>query len=286
MKILLTAPPAVGKSTVIARVIENYPATAYGIVAREMLDSNNNRVGFTSVNAQGQSSQFMFKETDLSKATVGGEYSVSIDAINQFVVPELEKGLAASDDSLLYVDEIGRAQIQSRLFVEKLRVILDSPKNVLASIVFDDEPWSREFKQRDDVCLLTVDVRNRSELPVILGHAYRTADDFRRLNAKQKSQVYRYLKQFVESGKFDSAAKIFQNALPYVLTGKIETKDSDKHGVQFFVVHGQTESHRLTYLEDENRFQCDCPLSNGRGPFEGKASICSHEMSIVLQNFC
>ena len=284
MKILLTAPPAVGKSTVIAKVIEGHPNRAFGIIAREMLDADEQRVGFTSIDSEGRSQQFMFKENNLANATVGGEYSVSVDAIDNFVVPELKKGLLASADALLYVDEIGRAQAQSRLFLETLRAVMDAPNNVLASIVYDDEPWSMEFKSKPLVCLLRVDVQNRAALPQILACSYSASSNFKRLNIRQQKQVYRYLKEFVESYKFDSATKLFTNALPYVLENKIEELDTTDAGYRKFAIHGRTSSHRLTYLEKQNQFQCDCDLSNGRGAFRDKPGVCSHQISIVLKD--
>jgi nucleoside-triphosphatase len=284
MKILLTAPPGVGKSTVMARVVEAYKNAAFGIVAREILNDENQRIGFTSINSQGQTEQFMFRESDPVKATIGGEYSVSVEAIDNFVVPELKKGLVAPVNVLLYVDEIGRAQAQSVLFLETLRAVLDSPNNVLASIVYDDEPWSLEFKNRADIALLNVDVTNRSELPAILGCAYGASADFKRLSLRQQKRVYQYLKELVAGCKFDSATKIFTNALPYVLDGKIEEHQANQAGPRTFTIHGQTADHCLTYFFEENRFECDCDLSNGRGAFYNKPSVCSHQMSVVLKN--
>ncbi|MDR3616480.1 MAG: nucleoside-triphosphatase [Candidatus Obscuribacterales bacterium] len=284
MKILLTAPPATGKSTVIEQVVENYPNLSFGIRAREMRDANNQRIGFTSINGEGRSEQFMFREADAANATVGGEYSVSVDSIDRFVVPELKKGLAASADALLYVDEIGRAQSQSRLFLEALRSVLDAPNNVLASIVFEDEPWSMEFKNRPDICLLKVDVQNRSDLPRILCCAYAASKSFRKLTSRQQTRVFVYLKEFVENYKFNSATKLFTNALPYVLEGKIEELDAIDSDTRIFAVHGQTFSHRLTFVGKENRFNCDCDLANGRGAFLNKAAPCSHQMSVVLRD--
>lgn len=49
MKILLTAPPKTGKSTLLKKLIDSYTNKKYGILAGEMRDENNNRVGFEAM---------------------------------------------------------------------------------------------------------------------------------------------------------------------------------------------------------------------------------------------
>ncbi|HEY9755195.1 MAG TPA: nucleoside-triphosphatase [Oculatellaceae cyanobacterium] len=278
MKILLTAPPAMGKSTVIGKVVGAFKGTKRGIVAREIRDDDGERVGFTSVKESGDSRQFMFRTKTPNEDSIGGLFDVDLEAVDGFVIPELKEGMQAAC-GLLYVDEIGRAQAKSALFLATLREILAGRSNVLASIVYEDEPWSLEFKRHPDVCILEVTPGNRDRLPEILGAAFGQAALFAALSKSQKSQVLRWLKEFVQSEKLDSAAKIFSNALPYLHEKKIELVASSNGRIEYSV-RGLTNAHRLVLEGD--KFVCDCDLSKGTGIFAGNAGVCSHEMSARL----
>ena len=278
MKILLTAPPATGKSTVIGKVVGAFRGTKRGIVAREIRDEHGERSGFTSVNEAGGCRQFMFFTETPDENSIGGLFNVDVAAVDDFVVPELKEGLAARC-GLLYVDEIGRAQAKSVAFLDALREILAGNVNVLASIVYDDEPWSLEFKHHPDVCILEVTEKNRDVLPEILLAAFNQEVLFRSLTRDQKSRVMQWLVEFVRADQFDSALKIFVNALPYLHNRKIELRSAGP-GRSEYTVHGLTNAHRL--LREGDNFTCDCDLSNGSGAFKGKAGVCSHEMSVRL----
>jgi len=297
MKILLTAPPGVGKSTVIDHVIKHFAGAKNGIVAREILDGNGARIGFTSVNQAGESRQFMFATTTPGPHSIGGLFDVDVAAVDSFVVPELRKGLAIAArlgspesvhptgtaqtpiaSSLIYIDEIGRAQVRSESFVAILREIFSHPCNVLGSIVYDDEPWSLEFKNDPAVCLLEVTRGNRESLPDILLSAFRHQAEFAVLTASQKELVYKFLKKLLREEKFVSARKLFDNSLGYVTGGKIKQVDVNRFGVS-----GLTRDH-IIVRDLSGRFSCDCDLANGSGLFAGAPAICSHEMSIQILN--
>lgn len=103
---------------------------------------------------------FAHKTAITSDICVGGKYFVDMKAIDTFVVPEILKGC---DDPhrLTFLDEIGRMQSFSPLFLESVRKLLDATTHVLATIVFDPEPWSLEFKQHPGVKIIEVTTENR-----------------------------------------------------------------------------------------------------------------------------
>lgn len=279
MKLLLTAPPNVGKSTVIASVVSAYPGAKCGIVAREMLDAQGKRIGFTSVNSAGDSRQFMFYTDEPDGNSVGGEFNVDVTAVDEFVVPEMELGLKHFN-ALIYVDEIGRAQAKSALFLSTLHKLLKSPSPLLASIVYDDEPWSLEFKRNPSLCLIEVSLQNRNQLPEILKQAYLKRELFSRLTEVQQELVYTLLRKFISSGQLISARKLFDNALPYLLENRLQilSKSADLYTYQ---LPGMTSNHRIVWNRKQMTFDCDCDLSNGRGMFTQKET-CSHQMCVLL----
>jgi nucleoside-triphosphatase len=305
MKILLTAPPGVGKSTVIDRVVKKFPGTKTGIVAREILNEQGIRAGFTSVNQAGSSRQFMFANENPTEQSIGGLFDVDISAIDDFVVTELRRGLSESEthersksaaaitaatsttaparpapspigSSLIYVDEIGRAQARSERFMAVLREIFHSRCNILGSIVYDDEPWSLEFKRDGHVCVVEISKTNRDVMPDILLSAFAHQYEFSQLSLTRQNVVYSLLKKLVSEEKFVSARKLFDNTLGYVTGGKVtELRPGE------FSVSGLTRDHKII-RNSSGSYTCDCDLANGVGSFAGHPALCSHEMSIKI----
>jgi nucleoside-triphosphatase THEP1 len=292
MKILLTAPPGLGKSTVIDRVVTKFAGSKKGIVAREILDDKGIRTGFTSVNQTGASRQFMFATDTPNESSIGGLFDVDVAAIDDFVVAELREGLAlavsressrstgpapsAIAGTLIYIDEIGRAQVRSARFLAMLREIFDSHCNVLGSIVYDDEPWSLEFKRGSSVCLVEITQKNRDAMPDILLAAFNHQDEFSLLSVSQQEVIYALFGKLLREEKFISARKLFDNALGYVTGGKVNQTSPGQ-----FTVSGLTRHHKIA-RDSSGKFSCDCDLANGLGLFEGAPAVCSHEMSIKI----
>lgn len=278
MKILLAAPPGVGKSTIIDAVVKQFPS-AQGVVAREILDDRGSRTGFTSVNARGDSRQFM----TLAGPGQGivGDFTVDITAIEDFVIPEITD--VRSGCALIYVDEIGRAQALSPSFLAVLRTLLRSDANVLASIVYDPEPWSLEFKSDESLCVIDVTQENRDSLPAILTAAFENAGAFHKLSKAQQRLVYKLLRKLLLAKQFVSARKLFDNAVVYATEQKIVEREKTPQQTTYAIA-GKTHNHLLVRRVD-GTFSCDCDLSNGRGMFV-YPEPCSHQLStqILLQH--
>lgn len=163
MKVLLTAKPGIGKSTVLQKFLELYHGEKHGFVVTRIKDEQGNNQGFLATTLDGRSQTIAHKTQVLSNIVVGNGNKVDIDTINEFLIPELQK--AKGTKALVVIDEIGRMQSFSSEFLKEVRNLFDSDIDILASIVFDDEPWSLEFKQHPDVKLIEVTIENRDELP-------------------------------------------------------------------------------------------------------------------------
>lgn len=276
------APPGTGKSTVIETVVRQFAGPKRGIVARELLDESGKRAGFTSVDRDGRARQFMFYSNEPKPESIDG-FNVDIEAIDSFVVPAIKP---TGDDAktLIYVDEIGRAQAKSANFVNTVRELLGKDTALLASVVYDDEPWAKQFKEHPDVCLLEVTAENRNHLPEILLAAYNQASAIRRLNKLQRERLSAMLKDLLGKGQFIAARKLFNNAVVYVTENKIVLK-REQGTVRHYKIKGQTRDHTITWDRSAEQFTCDCDLANGRGDFTGKPEPCSHQLSLALVNF-
>lgn len=273
MKIFLTGGPGVGKSTILSRVRKDFGGIKYGIVAREIRE-NGERIGFESVNVDGETSVFSHKFDIKSEHVVGGKYNVDVNAIEHFDVIELEKGL---DDpmSLVFIDEIGRMQSFSSKFMSTVDHLLNSDANILATIVYDPEPWSIAFKEHPEVVLVEVTKENRDELPKLLNLIFDASDLYKQLSEKQKIMLREWMKKYFKEGKFMQIKKIFGNAIGYVVGEKVNSLGNGK-----YLVTGKTKPHELTVTKE--LVKCDCDLFNGKGEYVSNAGECSHIQAVKL----
>jgi nucleoside-triphosphatase len=282
MKILLTALPGTGKSTIIKKVIDSYHGGKYGIVSLEMRDDSGQRTGFKAVNLEGESQIFMHA-TDIDSEYAVGRFKVDIDVLDSFVSSELKKGIG-KPEALLLIDEIGRAQILSEEFLKTVRDIFSNDSNFLGTIVYEPEEWSLEFKSNPEVIVLEVSLENREYLPDILLAIYENNHLFEKLNENQKTVIKEEFISFIKKGMYVQAKKLFFNTVPYIATGKIK-KISETNSDVRYAVEGKTNDHVTTYTFSTKEYSCDCDLFLGKNQFEGDANkLCSHIESVKLFN--
>lgn len=275
MKILLTGEPGVGKSTIVESVIKTFPGKVLGVVARELRSPEGERVGFEAINFSDDHRTFAHKYDIHSELVVGGKYFVDLDAIEKFVVPELQQGMETSD-GFIAIDEIGRMQAFSALFLKVVEEIFQADASFLGTIVHDPEPWSLAFKSHPEVILIEVTASNREELPNLLRLIFSQGSVVAALNTAQQAWMLQKIKDYFSQGKYIQIEKFFRNALPYLLEGRVMKESEELYGVQ-----GNTDLHQVRF--QENRiYTCDCPLFLGKAPYEGQAGECSHIQSVQL----
>ena len=163
MKIFLTAKKGLGKSTVVEKFVRLYNKPINGFYITRMKDRSNNNQGFLAKTFDGRMEILSHKKLIRSDYIVGDNHNIDIDVVNNFLVPEIKKGL--TDNSLLVIDEIGRMEALSESFLGVVREAVSSENNILATIVYEDEPWSLEFKTDPRVKLIEVTLENRDNLP-------------------------------------------------------------------------------------------------------------------------
>lgn len=279
MKILLTGKPGVGKSTILKKVATDLKMSKYGVVAKEIRDGQNQRIGFEAVTFDGRSIIFAHKFAFKTEFTVG-EYYVDVKAIDDFIVPELRKGLDKSN-SIVLIDEIGRMQSFSDEFLNIVGYLFQSKSNLLATIVLKDEPRSLKFKKYPGVVLIEVNDKNREYLAEIINIAFSNAEAYNKLTLSQQKFVNELFKNFIIDNKFIQAKKLFKNAVVYVAEGKVEkiTEDSE---LAEYRISGRTNQHKTVFHKAGSKYECDCNLFNGKDEFKGNAGECSHIMAIKI----
>ncbi len=273
MKILLTGKPGAGKTTVLQKVKNYGDMQQFGILSREIRDEDARRVGFEAVNMQGVLKTFAHTTEITSEHVVNGKFFVDLAVIDGFVVPEIVKG-KNNLDALIFIDEIGRMQTYSKKFSEAVTDLLDSKSNVLATIVLAPEPWSIPFKTKDQVVLVHVSAENRDVLPELLHTVFHNTTHFQALKPSQQKLVIKMARRYFDELKYIQIGKLFKNAIPYVVQGKVKPEGES------FTVTGSTNTHSVAEKNGES--VCDCDLFNGRGIYAHAAGECSHIQAIAL----
>jgi nucleoside-triphosphatase len=172
-KVLLTSPPAGGKTTLILRLVERLPDLRLaGFYTRE-IRGGVGRVGFEAVGISTGTHALLAHVRSKARHRVA-KYGVEPAALAPLV--EAELGRPAGEVDLFVIDEIGKMELLCPEFVAAVRRLLDGPVPLLATVAMKGGGLIEEVKGRDGVRLVEVTAANRDGLPAELerwasGHA-------------------------------------------------------------------------------------------------------------------
>jgi nucleoside-triphosphatase len=158
--LLLTGPPGCGKTTVIHRIIEQLKHRRLGGFYTEEIRQHGSRRGFQAVGLGGAVA--VLAHVEFSGKYRVGRYGVDLDGFEVIVRNELGKPEGAVD--LYVIDEIGKMECLSRVFIENVLQVLDSPVPVLATVAIKGGGIISQVKSRSDIELVTVSAVNRDQL--------------------------------------------------------------------------------------------------------------------------
>jgi nucleoside-triphosphatase len=162
--LLITGVPGIGKTTVIKRVIKSFPELPMAGFYTEEIRVKNIRQGFDLVTLPG--ARYTMAHISISSGPRVGKYGVDVAAIERAVTMALNPGETAE---LYIIDEIGRMECFSPLFVHRMTSLLDSGKPVLATIAMKGGDFVAAVKKRPGATLWEVTVRNRDAMPARIG---------------------------------------------------------------------------------------------------------------------
>ncbi len=157
--ILICSPPGVGKTTLVKKILKNINSRAGGFYTEEIKE-NNRRVGFKIISLDNQ--EGILAHISIKGAKRVGRYGVNIDDLEGIGVKSLDRALRNED--LVIIDEIGKMEIFSDKFKEKVLACLNSEKFVLATIGIGGDKYISRIKERDDVTVFKMNRENRDEL--------------------------------------------------------------------------------------------------------------------------
>jgi nucleoside-triphosphatase len=157
--LLITGAPGTGKTTLILAVIAESHFKAGGFITKEIREGGA-RVGFRVSTLDGRVGILAHAKT--VKGPRIGRYHVDVSVFEAVGVTALEAATAQAD--LIVVDEIGKMELCSPLFVPAVEAALGSSKPVLGTIMQAPHPWIDGLKRRSRVELYRLTARNRQDL--------------------------------------------------------------------------------------------------------------------------
>ncbi len=160
--ILLTGPPGVGKTTIIQKIVEQLDCPKRGFYTEEMREDGR-RKGFMLVTLDGKKAHL--SGTDIESSHWVSHYAVCVENIDEIAVPAI---IPAEFDELIVVDEIGKMECCSEKFRHTIVTALNAPNLLLGTIPMGGTGFIRALKNRDDVKIVPVTKKNRTNLPQIL----------------------------------------------------------------------------------------------------------------------
>ena len=165
MKLLLTGPPGVGKTTVIQKVLTGIEISAGGFYTQEMREGGlrqGRRIGFSLRTLDG--AEGVLARIDYQGGYRVGRYGVDVALFEGLAIPALERALETRE--LVVIDEIGRMELFSRRFQEMVLHILDQEKRHLLGVIHQGRGlFVASIKRRRDVEIMAVSRANRDKLP-------------------------------------------------------------------------------------------------------------------------
>ena len=154
MKIFISGKPGVGKTTLLKNVSDVLKKSGVefgGFITLEIRE-HGKRKGFEVIDITTGKRE-VFASIDFNESRVG-KYGVNIKRFEEVAIPAVERGI---NSGFLLIDEIGRMEMKSQWFNEKIRRILNSKMHLLATL---HRNYVDYFKRFGDIYILTFDNRD------------------------------------------------------------------------------------------------------------------------------
>lgn len=161
--ILLTGRPGCGKTTLIRRLLEDYPGDVGGFYTQEIRESGI-RKGFEIITLDGERGPLA--HVDIQSTQRLGKYKLDLRSLERLAVPAIRE--AAAQDALVVIDEIGPMEIRSKEFRHAVIQTIRSGARVLGTIVRRSMPFTDEIKRMPGVQVIEITIENRQEMKTLI----------------------------------------------------------------------------------------------------------------------
>ena len=133
MKVLISGPPASGKSTLISKIVDflkKNDIKVGGVITPEIRE-NGIRIGFKVVDLM-TFKECVFASINYRSSYKVGKYFVDIVLFESIAINALEN--AEKESEIIVIDEVGKMELFSKRFEEMVKRIFNGHKPVLAVI--------------------------------------------------------------------------------------------------------------------------------------------------------
>jgi nucleoside-triphosphatase len=165
LKVLITGPPRCGKSTLITKLISYYKSKDYvlgGFLTPEVKEAGK-RIGFNIKDIQSGKISLLARKGIYNTKYQLGNYSIFIEDFNNYLKNLQSYNLKTID--LLVIDEIGKMELHSQLFLSFLKKIFNSNMKILATIGQKlKHPIKIELLNLSDLKLFQMNLNNQQEI--------------------------------------------------------------------------------------------------------------------------
>jgi nucleoside-triphosphatase len=170
--ILLPGRPGAGKSTIARRLADWRREEGIDVSGSHTLEirDGGRRRGFSVEGLGGE--RGVLAHVELPGPPRGGRYGVDLAALEQLVIPALED---ASENGIVIVDELGKMELASRTFRERIKAPLNRPVPVVATMQSASHPFTDALKRRSGIETLHLTHATRDDLPQAFAQRPRSA---------------------------------------------------------------------------------------------------------------
>jgi nucleoside-triphosphatase len=165
IKIGITGLPGAGKTHALHKVIEMLETEdkIIGGMITDPIIENEERKGFKIMDWVTKEEK-IFAHKDIDSEVMVGKYGVDIEALESIGVPAIKN--ASENAELIVIDEVGKMEVESPLFIEAVKEALDTDKPLILTLHKKSRnPLLQDIRRRDDVRILEVTPINRDLLP-------------------------------------------------------------------------------------------------------------------------
>ncbi|MHC4160493.1 MAG: nucleoside-triphosphatase [Planctomycetota bacterium] len=151
-KTLLTGLPRCGKTTAVMKIIANLNCEKIAGFYTQEIRVGGVRKGFSWRRLDGVTGTLA--HVDIKGSFKVGKYGVDVAFFEKAVVPILD--IEKTDAQLFIIDEIGKMECFSKMFVSAIRRLFKSDKSVLATVALKGSGLISEVKDYPDTRLFNL----------------------------------------------------------------------------------------------------------------------------------
>ncbi len=268
MNVLITGNPKSGKSTILSGLINNITPRR-GFITKEIINDQR-RVGFMLEDMNNRS--VVLAQTENLTTLRVGRFYIQPQLLTEFI----QDLFYIKTTEFLYIDEIGQMQLYSKEFKTLVKKYLAATNDFIATItsIYSDD-FTEHIMTRNDILLFRLTEEARTTVRESLINTLECRNLFNKLPLNLQSIIIKYANNYLTQKSFISFNKLFNNAIRYFLENRININNKN-----LFIVKGYNKQHVVRYYSN-NKWSCDCPLSNGTAPYS-IAADCSHIQAIRL----